>query len=200
MSPYGSVFVATATIIARRRGEVKKIFHSIIAEPTGGVKENAPRRRRSAFHAAKGGNSRREASIHANAVRNSRRRRRQFIQKRPRRGVICEVVAPPGREEETEGSRNFALWANIRSPFAWQTSLPISGRRMRTGFRSARSAGGARPDGGVGPPKNESTPEWGAFVLEAPPGIGPGMKVLQTSALPLGYGAGWGKVTGDAGL
>ena len=27
------------------------------------------------------------------------------------------------------------------------------------------------------------------FFLEAPPGIGPGMKVLQTSALPLGYGA-----------
>ena len=26
-------------------------------------------------------------------------------------------------------------------------------------------------------------------LLEAPPGIGPGMKVLQTSALPLGYGA-----------
>ena len=26
-------------------------------------------------------------------------------------------------------------------------------------------------------------------VLEAPPGIEPGMKVLQTSALPLGYGA-----------
>ena len=25
--------------------------------------------------------------------------------------------------------------------------------------------------------------------LEAPPGIGPGIKVLQTSALPLGYGA-----------
>ena len=35
--------------------------------------------------------------------------------------------------------------------------------------------------------------------LEAPPGIGPGMKVLQTSALPLGYGAGWGKVTGGCG-
>ena len=32
-------------------------------------------------------------------------------------------------------------------------------------------------------------PCWGAFVLEAPPGIGPGIKVLQTSALPLGYGA-----------
>ncbi len=27
------------------------------------------------------------------------------------------------------------------------------------------------------------------FCLEAPPGIGPGIKVLQTSALPLGYGA-----------
>ena len=26
------------------------------------------------------------------------------------------------------------------------------------------------------------------LFLEAPPGIGPGMKVLQTSALPLGYG------------
>ena len=38
--------------------------------------------------------------------------------------------------------------------------------------------------------QNESTPSRGAFVLEAPPGIGPGMKVLQTSALPLGYGAG----------
>lgn len=27
--------------------------------------------------------------------------------------------------------------------------------------------------------------------MEAPPGIGPGMRVLQTRALPLGYGAGW---------
>jgi hypothetical protein len=31
-------------------------------------------------------------------------------------------------------------------------------------------------------------------MLEAPPGFEPGMEVLQTSALPLGYGAGrtWG--------
>ena len=28
-----------------------------------------------------------------------------------------------------------------------------------------------------------------SFILEAPPGIEPGIKVLQTSALPLGYGA-----------
>ena len=33
--------------------------------------------------------------------------------------------------------------------------------------------------------------DFGAAFLEAPPGIGPGMKVLQTSALPLGYGAGY---------
>ena len=30
------------------------------------------------------------------------------------------------------------------------------------------------------------------LFLEAPPGIGPGMKVLQTSAFPLGYGAEYG--------
>ena len=40
----------------------------------------------------------------------------------------------------------------------------------------------------VASPKQKH-PCWGAFVLEAPPGIGPGIKVLQTSALPLGYGA-----------
>ena len=40
----------------------------------------------------------------------------------------------------------------------------------------------------VASPKHKP-PCWGAFVLEAPPGIGPGIKVLQTSALPLGYGA-----------
>ena len=31
--------------------------------------------------------------------------------------------------------------------------------------------------------------ETGAVTEEAPPGFEPGMKVLQTSALPLGYGA-----------
>ena len=29
------------------------------------------------------------------------------------------------------------------------------------------------------------------FFMEAPPGIEPGIRVLQTRALPLGYGAGW---------
>ena len=30
---------------------------------------------------------------------------------------------------------------------------------------------------------------WGVIHLEAPPGIGPGIRVLQTRALPLGHGA-----------
>ena len=34
------------------------------------------------------------------------------------------------------------------------------------------------------------------FELEAPPGFEPGMEVLQTSALPLGDGAGWNCVRG----
>ena len=33
------------------------------------------------------------------------------------------------------------------------------------------------------------------FVLEAPPGIGPGIRVLQTRALPLGHGAVFNFVT-----
>ena len=37
--------------------------------------------------------------------------------------------------------------------------------------------------------QKEALPKRKCFFLEAPPGIGPGMKVLQTSALPLGYGA-----------
>ena len=35
--------------------------------------------------------------------------------------------------------------------------------------------------------------------MEAPPGIGPGMKVLQTSALPLGYGATYPFIISETG-
>ena len=66
-------------------------------------------------------------------------------------------------------------------------------RRLRRGCGPDSAPRGARAEPGPMEEwciQNESTPEWGAFVLEAPPGIGPGMKVLQTSALPLGYGAG----------
>ena len=44
------------------------------------------------------------------------------------------------------------------------------------------------------PPKDfksfaSAIPPLGQLSLEAPPGIGPGIKALQASALPLGYGA-----------
>ena len=39
--------------------------------------------------------------------------------------------------------------------------------------------------------KNKSTSYEVLLFLEAPIGIGPMIKVLQTSALPLGYGAIW---------
>ena len=38
------------------------------------------------------------------------------------------------------------------------------------------------------------------LILEAPPGIEPGIKVLQTSALPLGYGAAWSGLRGSNSL
>ena len=43
---------------------------------------------------------------------------------------------------------------------------------------------------GVTPPTTKKHPKWGASSLEAPPGIEPGIEVLQTFALPLGHGAG----------
>ena len=38
------------------------------------------------------------------------------------------------------------------------------------------------------------------LFLKAPPGIEPGIKVLQTSALPLGYGAAWSGLRGSNSL
>ena len=60
---------------------------------------------------------------------------------------------------------------------------------LRRGFRPGFCARARRvrsDEGGVPPTQKRTL--LGAFALEAPPGIGPGMKVLQTSALPLGYG------------
>ena len=75
------LFVASATIIARRRGEVKRIFLSIIAERGRGVKNNAPR-------LTPGRNSRRaRAAIH-DAERQFTRTQFAIHQKgRPRRGA-----------------------------------------------------------------------------------------------------------------
>ena len=41
----------------------------------------------------------------------------------------------------------------------------------------------------VARPKAKSTPFGVLLLLEAPPGFGPGIRVLQTRALPLGHGA-----------
>ncbi len=59
---------------------------------------------------------------------------------------------------------------------------------LRTGLQAPTGLGThSEADGDS---KNK-TPRMGCFVfLEAPPRFGLGVKVLQTSALPLGYGAG----------
>ncbi len=46
--------------------------------------------------------------------------------------------------------------------------------------------------------KTKSTPYGVLFVLEAPPGIGPGIRVLQARALPLGHGAIFNLTNADA--
>ena len=59
-------------------------------------------------------------------------------------------------------------------------------------FKGATRTAACRLIPGPIPPfgfNTKSTRVWVLFVLKAPPGIGPGIKVLQTSALPLGYGA-----------
>ena len=82
-------------------------------------------------------------------------------------------------------TRKFALRAReIRLAAASQAG-GRSAANLRTGLAFASEC--KRPTW-VASPKQKH-PCWGAFVLEAPPGIGPGIKVLQTSALPLGYGA-----------
>ena len=56
---------------------------------------------------------------------------------------------------------------------------------------AVRNRTGLRPvDVGEESPK-QTAPFRVLFALEAPPGIEPGMRVLQTRALPLGYGAIW---------
>ena len=82
--------------------------------------------------------------------------------------------------------RNFAYGEYI-SPFTMpreRTSLRKAD--MRTGFRFASLAEPYLFCGGA--PTQKRTLK-GAFALEAPPGIEPGIEVLQTFALPLGHSA-----------
>ena len=86
-------------------------------------------------------------------------------------------------------ARNFAFGEYI-SPSPLVSKLPDALRAdMRTGFCCARRARRARFDERVAPPTNEKSNPVGLLrSLEAPPGIEPGIEVLQTFALPLGHG------------
>ena len=86
---------------------------------------------------------------------------------------------------------SFAQSAKMSAPCAWQASLPIFGRGKRTGFHFAYGSR-SRVRFVRSTSKKKTQPIGWGFFLEAPPGIGPGIKVLQTSALPLGYGALYG--------
>ena len=63
---------------------------------------------------------------------------------------------------------------------------------LLTRYRTDSAYGGAVCASCVARPKREGHALRVLLFLEAPPGIGPGIKVLQTSALPLGYGAEYG--------
>ena len=111
--------------------------------------------------------------------------------------VRCIVINP----------RNFALCANIRTPSRWwassPTALAANADRIRLHcdsqcsqmkkWREVRQISIETPSAVrfscVARPKREGHALRVLLFLEAPPGIGPGIKVLQTSALPLGYGA-----------
>ena len=93
----------------------------------------------------------------------------------PRRGCFLLLEAPPSKR--TGAAAQPQPTGPHSPPGDRRTCSPGGGRaniRRKAKFRETLYY---------------STPVGGAFLLEAPPGIGPGMKVLQTSALPLGYGA-----------
>ena len=67
--------------------------------------------------------------------------------------------------------------------------MPVAGIRLR---RTGSSLG-------VTPHKRKNTPAGCSFLLEAPPGLEPGVRDLQSRALPLGYGAGY-EICGRGGV
>ncbi len=94
--------------------------------------------------------------------------------------------------------------ATLHSHFARKHPRPASGEQ------APRSSGGVcepvflrvaqenalRREGGA-PKERKSTPFGVLRSLEAPPGFGPGIRVLQTRALPLGHGAIWSGLRGS---
>ena len=86
---------------------------------------------------------------------------------------------------------NYALQKNKRTPLEMlssggDTRNPPSAS-LRQGFEPVHRADAVNAAASLMPTKKNGRPFGHPFFLEATPGIGPGIKVLQTSALPLGY-------------
>ena len=95
--------------------------------------------------------------------------------------------APTGGEYELEALLASRLGQGLALTVHWTVI-----HYQTPALRAARNepGAGAPVDGGAPSPKTNA-PSRVRLFLEAPPGIEPGMRVLQTRALPLGYGAIW---------
>ena len=93
-----------------------------------------------------------------------------------------------GSHDDGIATRNFAFGEDS---LALRLGSELPDRRAANADRDPAScACGVPTDVGSNSFKRKDTAlRVVSFLLEAPPGIGPGIKVLQTSALPLGYGA-----------
>ena len=100
------------------------------------------------------------------------------------RGARFDVGVAPPTQKSTSEFRLRRIFARLA---AYERARRALRRRMRTGFCALRRA---RFDEGVASPTNEKSNPVGLLrSLEAPPGIEPGIEVLQTFALPLGHSA-----------
>ena len=100
------------------------------------------------------------------------------------RSVFIPSLAPQGRLHEKEHALACSFWRRrpdltpLRGTGAC-LCMPVAGIRLR---RTGSCLG-------VTPHKRKNTPAGCSFLLEAPPGLEPGVRDLQSRALPLGYGA-----------
>ncbi len=86
------------------------------------------------------------------------------------------------RASEKQDSRSTGATRTFRVGKANSSCPELDAMRPTRVFRASEKQD-SRP---TGPTKKASPTGW-SFLLEAQPGIGPGMRVLQTLALPLGY-------------
>ena len=118
-----------------------------------------------------------------------------------RSGLYASAIRAYAGEEQTAGKRCFdakLIRANslIIAFSSWEQFLGAvweqHGKQQKHGFSSCSHF--APKSANEHKPRHKKSPKTLKFlglVLEAPPGIEPGMRVLQTRALPLGYGAIW---------